>query len=141
MGEKMVNGFLFLCAISYLASASSLSFGSLHFPKAGFIPIVAGSIAALVSAMLFVKSLLNRGDAKDVKMGVDIKKALLMIGALLLYIVLFKMLGYIGASFIVLLAMMKISQVKGWLTPVIVSVIGSAGFYFVFNNLLGVPLQ
>lgn len=140
MGEKVVNGFLLLCSMAYLSLASTLSFGSMSYPKAGFIPTIVGSLATIITALLFIKSLRGKGDAKDVKLDIDLKKSLLLIAVLLLYIGVMMLAGFIAASFITLLAIFKICAIKGWLKPIMISLVGSVGFYLIFDTLLGVKL-
>ncbi len=83
---------------------------------------------------------MGKGDSKNVRLDVDLKKTFMIIGVMLAYILIMKLLGYIVASFVALLAILKIAQVKGWKTPIILSICGSVGFYLIFNTLLGVML-
>lgn len=140
MGEKIVNGFLFALSLFYTVCARGYSFGTLTAPKTGFLPQLVGYLAIVVSGYLLVRSLMGKGDAKDVKLNCDFKRLGLLILSMALYIILFDVLGYLISTILLLIAAMKIGQVKGWKVPVIVAVCTAVFFYAVFKMFLSVPL-
>lgn len=140
MGEKIVNGFLFLLSITYFYFAKQYAFGSLTAPKTGFLPQLVGGCAIAVSGYLFLISLLGKGDAKHVKLNCDYKRLFLLIGTMGIYILVFELLGYLISTTILLYAVMKIGLIKGWKIPLVVSVLSSVCFYTIFKVFLSVPL-
>jgi putative tricarboxylic transport membrane protein len=140
MGEKIVNGFLFLLSIFYCVSANSYSFGTPVAPKSGFLPQIIGYSATLISGYLFIRSLLGKGDSAGVRMKCDFKSLGCLVALMIAYILIFKPLGYLISTFILLFVSMKIGKVKGWKTPVLVSVLTSGAFYMIFKVFLSVPL-
>lgn len=140
MGEKIVNGFLLLLSLFYCWFARKYSFGSLTAPKTGFLPQLVGYSAVIISGYLLIRSMAGRGDAKNVKMTCDYKRLALLILTMALYIIVFKKVGYLLSTAVLLYAVMKIGLVKGWKIPLSVSVITSVFFYVVFKIFLSVPL-
>lgn len=140
MGEKIVNGVLLLISLLYTCFARQYSFGTLTAPKVGFLPQLVGYCAIVVSAYLFVKSLMGKGDAKDVKLKCDFKRLGLLILSMVIYIMVFNQLGYLISTLALLFVAMKIGRVKGWKIPAVVSVLTSVFFYMVFKVFLSVPL-
>jgi len=140
MGEKIVNGFLLLLSLFYTINARQYSFGSPTAPRTGFLPQLVGYCAVAVSAYLFIQSLGGKGDAKYVKLGCDGRRLVGMIAVMAAYILVFKSIGYLLSTVILLFIIMKIGKVKGWKVPLAVSVITSGCFYLIFKVFLSVPL-
>lgn len=140
MGERIINGFLLMLSIFYTICARGYSFGTPTAPKTGFLPQLVGYLAIVVSAYLFVLSLAGKGDSKDVRLQCDFKRLGLLILSMALYILLFKPLGYLVSTVLLLVATMKIGKVKGCKVPIIVAVITAVFFYMVFKVFLSVPL-
>ena len=140
MGEKIVNGFLLLLSLFYTICARGYSFGTPTAPKTGFLPQLVGYIAVAVSAYLLIVSLMGKGDAKDVKLQCDYKRLGLLILSMVLYIVLFDILGYLVCTVLLLIAAMKIGKVKGWKIPLVVALLTAIFFYAGLKMFLAVPL-
>lgn len=140
MGEKIVNGFLLLLSLFYTVNARQYSFGRPAAPKTGFLPQLIGYCAVAVSAYLFIQSLRGKGDAGNVKLNCDGRRLAGLIGVMAAYILVFKSVGYLLSTVILLFIVMKIGRVKGWKVPAAVSVITSGCFYLIFKVFLSVPL-
>ena len=140
MGEKLVNGGLFLLSILYTYFARGYSFGSPTAPKVGFLPQLVGYCAIVISGYLLVRSLMGKGDAQNVKLRCDYKRLGLLVLSMVVYILIFKPVGYLISTAALLYAAMKIGRVKGWKIPTAVSVLASVFFFLVFKVFLAVPL-
>ena len=140
MGEKLVNGGLFLLSILYTYFARGYSFGSPTAPKVGFLPQLVGYCAIVISGYLLVRSLMGKGDAQNVKLRCDYKRLGLLVLSMVVYILIFKPVGYLISTAALLYAAMKIGNVKGWKIPAAVSVLTSVFFFLVFKVFLAVPL-
>lgn len=140
-GEKLVNLALFLLSAFYLSySLTHYQLGSIRLPKEGFMPLIVGVAATLISAFLTVQSFLDKGDAQNVKFNISWKKFFLLVAFSLLYALLLNFLGYLIASFLFLLAVLKIAGVEGWKKPLIISLVASVAFWLIFKIALGVML-
>ena len=140
MGEKLVNGGLFLLSILSTYFARGYSFGSPTAPKVGFLPQLVGYCAIVISGYLLVRSLMGKGDAQNVKLRCDYKRLGLLVLSMVVYILIFKPVGYLISTAALLYAAMKIGRVKGWKIPAAVSVLASVFFFLVFKVFLAVPL-
>lgn len=140
MGEKIVNGLLFLLSLVYLVYAQDMPFGKLTSPRFGFIPQLTGWAAAALSAFLLVQSLLGKGDSRHVRLNTDWKSLFFILVAVSVYIAVLPYAGYILSSFLVLFAVLKIGKITGFMKPLLISLLTSAGFYGVFDLALSVPL-
>lgn len=140
MGERIVNGIIFLLSSVYLGYAMQMPFGRLGAPRFGFIPQIVGWAAVALSAFLLVQSLLGKGDSRAVRLQTDWKSLALIVVTIILYILVLPYAGYIISSFLVLLAVLKIGKIDGWVKPLVISVSTSLVFYTIFKMALSVPL-
>lgn len=140
MNEVIVNGFLLIISLSYLINSNDFSFGSLKYPKAGFMPQIIGWLATAISFYLFIKSLLKKDETKNKKPNLINMRLGFVLVILLIYALTMKTLGYIISTFFVLFSIQKIANREGWLVPILISAGGSIGLYLIFKTLLSVPL-
>lgn len=140
-GERLVNLFLLLVSMFYLVySRNHYKLGTIRMPKEGFMPMLAGTGAVIVSAILTVQSFLGKGDAAGVKIEISWKRFALLVAISLLYALLLTRIGYLVGSFLFLLAVLKIAGVDGIKKPLLISLIAASAFYFIFKFALGVML-
>ncbi|MEG0740771.1 MAG: tripartite tricarboxylate transporter TctB family protein [Clostridia bacterium] len=140
-GEKLVNLFLLCISAFYLFySLSNYRLGSVANPKAGFMPMLIGAAATLVSAILTTQAFMGKGDAKNVKLEIDWKRFAGIVAASLLYAASLNWIGYLIGTFLFLLVILKLAKVKGWIQPLLIAVITAVAFYLVFKVALGVKL-
>ncbi len=140
-GEKLVNLFLFLLSAFYLAySLKHYKLGTARMPKEGFMPMLAGAGAVVVSAILLVQSLLDKGDAQHVRFKISWARFSLLVVFSVAYALLMGTLGYLLSTFAFLLGVLKIAGLDGIKKPLIISAIAAAAFYLIFKVALGVML-
>lgn len=140
-GERIVNLGLLLVSAFYLAySLSHYQVGSIRMPKEGFMPMLVGAGAVLISAFLTVQSFLGKGDAKNVTFHISWPRFFLLVGISVAYALTLNLLGYMIATFLFLFAVLKIAGVGGWVKPLIIALISSVAFYLIFKVALGVML-
>ena len=132
---------LFLLSSFYLGySLTHYKLGTVRMPKEGFMPMIVGIAATLISAFLLVQSLLNKGDAQNVKFNISWKKFFLLVVISLAYALLLNTIGYTVSSFVFLFAVLKIAGVEGWKKPLLISAIAAVAFWLIFKVALGVML-
>lgn len=140
-GEKLVNLGLLMISVFYLTySLNHYKLGTVRMPKEGFMPMIIGVGATLISAFLTVQSFMNKGDAQNVKFNISWKKFFLLVAISLAYALLLNTIGYTVSSFLFLVCVLKIAGVEGWKKPLIISLIASVAFYLIFKVALGVML-
>ena len=115
-----------------------MPFGSLTSPKTGFMPIIAGVGALVLSAINLYKVVRTKRivDAPPLYRA-GLLKLTAFVAALIGYLASLKYIGFFPATFIVLFFLIKLSTDK-WRMPLIVSLSVTTAFYLVFSLLLGI---
>lgn len=140
-GEKLVNLMLFAFSVFYLVYGwSNYKIGKITNPKAGFLPLILGCTAVVITAFLTVQAFMDKGDAQNVKWHIDWLRFLGIIGVSLAYAFLMPYLGYILSSFMFLTLILKLAGVKGWLKPLLIAAVTALVFYLIFKTGLSVKL-
>jgi putative tricarboxylic transport membrane protein len=138
MIETVISLLLLLFNLTYLYYASQLSFGSFSAPQAGFMPMLAG-ITAVILSLAVVAGQLPTMSAKSTG-GVNWRKVLFIIIGLQSYILIFSLLGYMAATFIITVYLLKVTDTAGWLYPCLIASVVAGGFQYVFAHLLQINL-
>src|SRR5215470_13966728 len=106
---------LFWLAIAIFFSIEGLTqlkLGTLHQPGPGFFPFWAGVLLGILSLILLINSLKNRERLS--LSGLKSWKLLLVTGALLAYLLLLEMLGFVTITFLFLFLLLCL-EYKGWM--------------------------
>ncbi len=129
---------------SSAAAAESwrLGFGTFVRPGPGFVPFLAAVLLGVLAVVALIQSVLVKSDAKKEAVfdGRDMQRILLLIGALAVYVLLWDFLGFLAASFLLLLLLYRAVEPLRWRTVLIASVLTLAGTYVMFSTLLGARL-
>lgn len=123
-------------ALAGLAALGSwrLEVGSLHSPGAGFLPFYA---AILFGALAFVSLLQDlkdmAGPASEIWGGVRWGRWLAMVASLFIYVAILDWLGFMLATFLLMLVLFRILEPYRWTTVILFSLLtmGSAYLFFV----------
>ncbi len=138
--ERLAAAILIFIGITAAAIAYNLGFGDLHHPGPGFFPFWLSVILALVSFIYFI----TRTGADSPGAGLWDKRAWvrpsLAALVMLLYSLAMGWIGFFPATFLLFLAWLILIEKETWLTVSLVSVLGTASIYFIFNVFLKVPL-
>ena len=139
--EAIVTSILFLLlALGAFIESMKLPFGRISAPAAGFFPTILAVLLALTSLFIFVDAL--RGSHDDVPHGEPLKwkKILLTLGSLLVFGLVFERLGYLLATFLFILFLLRAVERQSWRLALSVALSASLVSYIVFGLLLGTPL-
>lgn len=128
----------FAASAAYLYSATAFNLGTLSAPKAGFVPLLAGSGAVLLTGINFIQTW-RTADGEDIG-ELNLPKAMLFAAGLAGYVALMGFVGFLPATLVATLFMLKVARNPGWLMPALVSAGVSAGLTVVFGTLLQVQL-
>jgi hypothetical protein len=113
MSRDRVSG-LFWLAVALFAAAQGLSLGlgSLRHPGAGFFPFWGGLVLGLLSVLLVVRS--PTQDAPSAaRLRPDTVKPVVAAGAILGYLLLLEVLGFVPVTFLFLLLLCRLER-RGW---------------------------
>ena len=70
----------------------------------------------------------------------DVLRVTGVVSVLIVYMILFPVLGYTLSTIILMVAVLPLLQMHGWLRIVLISILTSACSYYIFDRLLDVPL-
>ena len=114
-----------------------LKLGTLGSPGCGFFIFWSGIVLAGLSLLLFFDtSLRPRIERQGLGEGVRWSKGAKMMAALLLYIFVFKWLGFILSTFLLLLFLFKGLEPQRWRAAIILAAATTLTCYFVFGIFL-----
>lgn len=139
--DKILSVLILLFGIAYLYAGRNLNFGSFASPKTGFLPRISSIAMIALSIVNIVLEARKPDEVPEEFVQVNWLKAFLYIGTCAVYVLMMEMgLGYLIATPICLLAMIKFTGIKGWTVPILTTAIVTAFFYGVFNVVMGVYL-
>jgi putative tricarboxylic transport membrane protein len=139
MSRDRVSGFAWLAVALFAAAQGlSLALGSLHRPGPGFFPFWGGVVLGLLSILLVV-----RAPARDApgapRLGPDTARPIVAAGAILGYLLLLEVLGFVAVTFLFLLLLFRLEQ-RGWAFSVASATAGAVGSYALFQLWLKTQL-
>ena len=137
-GKLGIFLFFFASLISY--GAIRLGIGKTHDPGPGFFPFLAGLIIAVLSLIMIIASLRNKGKYVPPKTPLITMRASVTLGLFLLVGFLVEKAGFLVCAFFVTVVMLWLNGIKKWSFLLLVGLLASAGIYLVFNVLLEVRL-
>ena len=133
----IVNIFWLVLSIAVCLESWRLNVGGVHAPGPGFLPFYTAillGVLALISLMQTLKVV--EGPASGIWGGIRWLKLGLMLASLFLYTLLFSLLGFVLATFLLLLVLFRVIEPYGWKMVLISSVLTIGGTYFFFVILL-----
>ena len=132
-------GLFFLClGIWACIGGVRLHIGQLTMPGAGFFPLLGAAILVLFSAILLFQAWLGRTTGTET-FG-DLWRPIAMIVSLIAYVAILNSLGYIIATTILCIILLRVLDTREWWVLAVVALIMAAGSYILFDSLLGVTL-
>jgi putative tricarboxylic transport membrane protein len=131
---------LLALAFAALIESMKLPFGSVSAPAAGFFPLVLSVLLALTSLLGFVAALRQREASLVEEQSLTWKKILLTLGALLVFALAFERVGYLVATFLFIIFLLRVVEGKSWGLTLGVGLSAAIISYVIFGLLLGTPL-
>jgi putative tricarboxylic transport membrane protein len=117
-----------------------LGFGSFVRPGPGFVPFLAGAVMGGLAVIALIQSILERSAAERVFDGRELRRVLLMIAALIVYVLIWNFLGFVVATFLLLLFLYRVVEPLRWRTVFIAAALTLMAAYLLFSTLLGARL-
>jgi putative tricarboxylic transport membrane protein len=130
---------LFWLAVAIFAAVQgvALKLGSLSRPGPGFFPFWGGVVLGLLSLVLLVNSL--KKHAFWSLSGLRSSKLLVVVGALLGYLLLLEVLGFVVVTFLLLVLLFRLEQ-RGWVFSAASALVGAFSSYVLFRLWLKTQL-
>ena len=133
----IANIFWLALAAAVCIESWSYNVGGLHNPGPGFLPFYASILLGCLAVISLVQTLKGAsGPAPEIWGGTGFGKLGLMLGVLFMYVAVFDLLGFLLATFLLLLVLFRIVEPYGWKTVLASALITTAAVYFVFVVLL-----
>ena len=131
---------LFWLAIAIFISLEGfthLKLGSLRQPGPGFFPFWGGVVLGVLSLVLLLNSLKNRGPLS--LSSLKSLKLLLVTGAILAYLLLLETLGFVTITFLFLFLLFRM-EYRGWVFSAVFALVGAVSSYVLFQLWLKTQL-
>ena len=140
MNADRVSGTaLLVFALAVAWEAAKLPFGSINAPDAGFLPLSLAIALTLLSAVILIGTWLPEAAAAAMPSWRGAARPTMAVATMAGYVAVIEWLGYVLATALVMLVLLRgIERVK-WRTSVAVTVVSVVASYMVFRRL-GVPL-
>ena len=141
MKKKAATANLLFVALATGAFLESMNlrFGSVSAPAPGFFPAVLAALLGVASLLAFVEGL-RSGDQDANGERPSWKKIVSTVAALFVFAIVFERLGYLVATFLFIVFLLRAVERRGWGSAVAVAFSASLLTYVVFGLLLGSPL-
>lgn len=136
VAEWMIGGILILVCITIFAQAWSLGLGTLVQPGDGLWPFIVSVV--ILAAIPFAVRDTSIAEPFRVTM---MWRAALMAVALILFVVLYYPIGFIGATFVTVLITVRCVCSEGWLSTMLISIITPIAAYLIFGVLFQVAIN
>jgi putative tricarboxylic transport membrane protein len=128
---------LFWFALSLFACIKSLSLGigALNHPGPGLFPFGASGILGILSGGLFVHGTVRKADTSGEPLFVDKnwKRVVFMILAVVIYAKILTWMGYLTATFLLMLFVFWLAETRKWYWILFSSAIVTGASYLVFS--------
>jgi putative tricarboxylic transport membrane protein len=147
--DRLGGLFWLVLGVALCIESAALGLGQFRQPGAGFLPFLSGVLMALLGLSLTLSNL-SKGSEQDQEVKgnkiweIEYWKGfgvpLLCLAALLSYILLLNVLGFILTTFLWLFFLFKIGDPKRWLIPLILAVSTVVISYLMFGVWLQLQL-
>jgi hypothetical protein len=138
----IAHGVWLVLALAVAAEAGRLGFGSFSRPGPGFLPFLAGAALATLALLALVQTALAKpaADPKSGFRGADLIRIGTVAGVLFLYVFLWEVIGFLTATFLLLLFLFRCIEPLRWRTVFTAAGLTLAFTYLLFAVLLGARL-
>jgi putative tricarboxylic transport membrane protein len=135
----LIGGVVLLFVSAWaIVGGIKLHLGKISEPQPGFFPFWGGIILAILSAVLLFQA--RAGRSKGVQAFGAIWRPLIMIMGLIAYVALLDSLGYLFATIILSIVLLRVLGTKRVWSLALTALIMALGSYVLFNRLLNVTL-
>jgi len=139
--DQVVTLGLTILGLAIAIGGVRLKVGSISVPEPGFFPFLAGAVvAALTLCRLVALGLQKTPSTVSNESTGAVWKAAALAAALAVYTLILDQLGFMLATSLLAVAVMRIARPQSWISTIAISVTLSVACYYLFNVLLKVSL-
>jgi putative tricarboxylic transport membrane protein len=137
-GDMWAGFFFLFFGIAVIIGSLGLPLGTPLDPKPGFFPLLAGIFLSGLSIVHLVRAFLKKSGPMQA-FGAVWRPAS-MIAGLLIYSLILDPVGYVIATIILSVIILRILESKSWWRLVTIGIGASIGTYVLFDRIMGVTL-
>ena len=137
-GDTVTSIFGILLGGAVMIGAIRLHLGTPSEPQPGFFPFVAAAILVVLCRILLVQALCGRRQGMEA-FG-ELWRPVILITDLLVYAVVLDVVGYVVATAVLSIVVLRVLDTKTWWKLLVISLALSIGTYLLFDRLLDVSL-
>ena len=137
-GDIIGSLILILIGTGVIIGSIRLNVGTPTNPQPGFFPFLGGFILVGLSLTLLVYGW--RGHGKGIEAFGEVQRPAILVGAMGVYVAILDRLGYVPATLLIALVILRVLGVKSWKVLGLASVLLAGGTYLLFARLLGIEL-
>jgi hypothetical protein len=142
--ETIVGIVIFLFGGLTALLSLRMPIGTFRMAGTGMFPLCLGILLMLLSGMFVLKIFIQREEQVKKEASIESSESpiqlILFLGAMALATLFFNPLGYPLISFLLMLGLLRILEMKRWGLNILISVVTSVGSYFLFVKWLGIPM-
>jgi putative tricarboxylic transport membrane protein len=138
LSDILASLVLILIASGAIIGAIGLRIGTPTEPQPGFFPFLSGAVILVLSLVILFRGFAGRTGSRQ-GFG-EIRRPAMLVGVLIVFVVLLESLGFILASLIAIVLVLRIMGLRSWRVLLISAFAFSIGTFLLFDRLLGIPL-
>jgi putative tricarboxylic transport membrane protein len=124
-------------AVAVCVESVRLKVGSLRAPGPAFLPFFAAVLLGILSLISLIQTWREKEESgAGVWSGTPLVKIGLLVGVLFLYTAVLKVLGFLLATFLLLLFLFRVVEPLRWKTILLVTAVTMGGIYLLFGVLI-----
>ncbi len=137
-GDIIGSLILLLIGTEVVIGSIRLHVGTPTNPQPGFFPFSGGIILIGLSLILLAYGWLGHG--KRIEAFGEVQRPAILVGAMAVYVGILDHLGYVLATILIAVVILRVLGVKSWKVLGLASVLLAGGTYLLFARLLGIEL-
>ncbi|MFA5028315.1 MAG: tripartite tricarboxylate transporter TctB family protein [Candidatus Methylomirabilota bacterium] len=138
--DRWAGLLFFVASLFIMVESLRLSIDEINNPGPGFMPFVVGLILAFLSILCFVVLGKEETPQPPQEDGEDGRRVITLIGGgLVLYVPAVMLIGFYGATFLLVLYLMKLAGERGYRRGLVISLVTIGVVYFLFERVLYIP--
>jgi putative tricarboxylic transport membrane protein len=138
VGDILVGLFFLFLAMVFTVGGIRLGLGTPMEPQPGFFPFLGGMTLIILAGILLVQGW--QGRSSGTQAFGKLWGPLILTTGLVAYVAALEITGYIIATTILSAIVLRVLETKSFWVLSVISLSLGVGSYFIFHELLGVPL-
>jgi putative tricarboxylic transport membrane protein len=143
ISSDLASGLFWLALSVFICIKSAeVGIGSIRSPGSGFLPFWAGVLFGMLAMVLVLKSLIKKriNERSPIIGNVKWNRALVVLGSLYAYAILLQKIGYLLATFGLMIILFCVLDRPKWWVGIVSSLLTVTLTYMIFYKWLGVQL-